>query len=663
MAGIGIRAIRDTAGRFALFLLLLTAALAARAAERDWTLLVYLDGDNNLEPFALSDLEEMEAGHPGEGVEVLVLVDRAEGFTADWDDWTGARLYRIRPDRSLGLASELLEDYGEINMGDPAVLEAFVRDGLARFPAERTGLVFWNHGGGWSNLVNDDAAPGSPSGHDHLTLEELRSATRAGLDAVGATRLDLIGFDMCLMGQLETIEAVGGLGRFLVASQAIEPGDGWPWNRVVALLDGDLSTRDVATGTVDAFDAFYRARNEPVTTLAAYDLEAAPAVLEALDTVAGRLVRRADENWREVVRGLFYAESYNELGDVKRGRNALQSVDLRHALANVAEADQGLARDGDYRSLQAALDRLVLTSRNSAQHRLSSGVAIYAPFRADLYNPDYGATGLGAGNAWGRLLGAVHGAQASAPSVLEISSIQLWNDYRGQQVPDIVQLGQDGFLTQVRARNALRALWWLGERDAEGGLLLFDKDAGTFGGSSDFERTERPSRMEAVQAYAVPDGESEIYSRYDGTRLVVSNGRETGLATLDHSDIEARENGLYFVEVIYEHPDDGRYEGTLRFNWLWEADSLVLALPQQDGRFAYRSISPRPDAQIHLLADRYGRDGALRKIVSSTLTWGEGLSLTLELVEPGAYAALIGLEDLGGRSTFELREFDVSPRN
>jgi hypothetical protein len=51
------------------------------AAERDWTLLVYIDGDNNLEPFALLDLNEMEAAYPGQNLEVLVLLDRAEGYS------------------------------------------------------------------------------------------------------------------------------------------------------------------------------------------------------------------------------------------------------------------------------------------------------------------------------------------------------------------------------------------------------------------------------------------------------------------------------------------------------------------------------------------------------------------------------------------------------
>ncbi|MGB2825071.1 MAG: clostripain-related cysteine peptidase, partial [Thermoplasmata archaeon] len=43
--------------------------------DAEWTVMVYLDGDNNLEPYGLSDLAEMEAVGSVDGVNVIVLMD------------------------------------------------------------------------------------------------------------------------------------------------------------------------------------------------------------------------------------------------------------------------------------------------------------------------------------------------------------------------------------------------------------------------------------------------------------------------------------------------------------------------------------------------------------------------------------------------------------
>lgn len=632
------------------------------AAERDWTLFVYIDGDNNLEPFALLDLNEMEAAYPGQNLEVLVLLDRAEGYSKDLGDWTGTRLYRVRRDATNELGSELLQELPEANMGDPATLRQFLVDGIRAYPARHYGLILWDHGGGWSNHVNDEAAPGAADDYDYLTLAELRGAVEQALQATAVARLDLVGFDMCLMGQLEVAYELAEVARFMVASQALEPGDGWPYDRVLPLFTAGQPTPAIATGIVDAFDDFYRARNEAVTTLAAYDLAQAEAAVGALDTFLGDLQGRLPALWRELVRSLFFAESYNDIGDYKRGANALQSIDLRHALATLAASQPGMADSASFRGLGAALDRLVLASRNSPRHRASRGVAIYAPYRGDLLNGDYAATRFGTRSRWLPTLQALHGQQASSPGELQIHAVTTWSGTRDQAVDDVIQLGQDGFLYDFTTRNALRTLAWRGMPDAEGRLILFHKSTFSYHQEAQFARVEARDKQSALAGFTVPDGRNGLFDRYDGSQLVVTNGRDTALGMVDESDIEARENGFYYVAVIYEHPADGKYSGTLRFNWLWQADNLTLALPNKDGSYSYVSASPKPEAKIHLLADSYNRKGELEQVVTGTLPWGDGLRLSLTVLEPGTYSNIFGLEDLSGNTAFKRHDFRLSPR-
>ena len=147
----------------------------AKAAPgvREWTIIAYVDGDNNLERYLLADVKEMEQGCPDAGVDVILLIDRSKGFTKAFGDWTGARVYRLGKSKADdALSSELLHDAGELNMGDPKVLEDFIRETIRKYPSRKVALFLSDHGSGWINMANDDDAPGAAGNTDEITLAE-----------------------------------------------------------------------------------------------------------------------------------------------------------------------------------------------------------------------------------------------------------------------------------------------------------------------------------------------------------------------------------------------------------------------------------------------------------------------------------------------------------
>ena len=92
-----------------------------------WTILIYMDGDNDLESYVMHDLNELEASMLTPDVRVLVLADRAEGYVTEDGDWTTARRYEIVPDADLDVvASPVIEDLGEVDMADPQTLGDFI---------------------------------------------------------------------------------------------------------------------------------------------------------------------------------------------------------------------------------------------------------------------------------------------------------------------------------------------------------------------------------------------------------------------------------------------------------------------------------------------------------------------------------------------------------
>ncbi|MBN2353072.1 MAG: DUF1080 domain-containing protein [Spirochaetales bacterium] len=260
-----------------------------QAAANSTVIMAYVDGDNNLDPYAVDDVNEMEAvSLAGTGIKIIALVDRLSG------DWTNTRLYEINHDPAgynSTLVSTRLSGMGltatgneELNMGSQTTLSDFIDFCKANYPADNYALVLWNHGGGWRNrslaatlkaVCWDDT-----NGGDSLYMSEVRGAT-------AGKGLSLIGFDACLMGMIEVAYELRDNARIMVASEETEPGDGWDY---VALLtqykSSDKSMNALANAIVASYGNFYSSAS---ATLAAVDLTQMGGLLSAVNTFAANL--------------------------------------------------------------------------------------------------------------------------------------------------------------------------------------------------------------------------------------------------------------------------------------------------------------------------------------------------------------------------------------
>lgn len=91
-----------------------------------WNFLIYMDGDNNLEKFAIQDFNEMEMAGSSDEVNVLVLFDRAPGWDCSNGDWTNTHLYRVLKDTDPHLInSEYLLDLGEKDISDSGDISSY----------------------------------------------------------------------------------------------------------------------------------------------------------------------------------------------------------------------------------------------------------------------------------------------------------------------------------------------------------------------------------------------------------------------------------------------------------------------------------------------------------------------------------------------------------
>lgn len=637
--------------------------------NRDWTILIYLDGDNNLEPFALADLNELEAGMPERGVEIIVLIDRAEGYDESEGDWKDARIYRVTRDRDPArIASTVLSNPGELNMGDPATLASFIEAGLKTFPARRHALVMWNHGGGWSLLASDDMAPGAPGDHDGLTIVQCGQGIRDGLAAAGVEQFDLIGFDMCLMAQLETAVELMGSARVMVASQAVEPGDGWPYTPILEQFGkGTLGTTRIATEIVNAYGDFYKRRGDAFTTQSAVDLEALPDVLTALDAVLAKVEPTLDASWVAMSRSLFFAESYAAKSEIRNGIHALASIDLLDSLRRLRHHTTNFAGEQEFASLIEAMDKYVLASETSALHHRSNGVALYAPVRESLFNPAYLETRFARESRWVGLLSRLHETQKQNSAPPTIGDARLVHNDTGAVETAAPVLGGVSVRFNVEGNNILWTQALSGQYDAERkGIHVFNKwlvvDPEFYAKVLRGEKEVGSDSLLLIMP-EYKDGRNELTQELQGLRYAVSNGKDASYATIDRSDISDRTHVQ--VPIVFEHSAVGRYGGTLYFDIrTWEVVAVVLEVQQPDGSMAYQQLREVPaDAQITLLNEFIHEDGQFEYVASGTIPWNQGLSLMLGLDSPGEYYVAFTAETIAGDAATQFFSYKIDPND
>ena len=213
-----------------------------QAEPGTYTILVYLNG-SDLESKggnASRDLVEMMAVGSTDKVKVLVQT----GGTSEWYipeiDSRQNQRWLVNND-----SMEKLEDVGKVNMGNPQTLYDFLVWGMQNYPAEKISLVCWNHGAGsiWGYAV-DELHQG-----DSLLLNELKSAVAEAYQSTGK-KLNIIGFDACLMATLETASMLSPYADYLIASEESEPAHGWDYTSIFKAVTSDSQISEEKLGKV-----------------------------------------------------------------------------------------------------------------------------------------------------------------------------------------------------------------------------------------------------------------------------------------------------------------------------------------------------------------------------------------------------------------------------
>ena len=639
----------NTYKRIAALLLSLLTALTLTACgggsepsadSGSWAIYWYLCG-SDLESdggFATGDLSElMEADLP-ENVTVVIETGGALEWQNELVD--GSVLQRYVYD-SEGLT--LVDEQPSASMGESGTLEDFLRFARENYPADRTAVVFWNHGGG--SVAG--AAFDEVYGYDALTLSEMYAAFSAVWEPDTEDQpLELVGFDTCLMATVDTAYTFCDLSRYLVASEETEPANGWYYSRWLQALADDPSMDGAALGRVIC-DAYYEGCEDVGTeenaTLSVTDLSRLAPLLDAYEAFGAQALAAAAEDPGFLSRFRREADLSENYGGNTREQGYTNMVDMG-AIARRTVGELPAARD-----VLDALESCVLYRVSGKYRSEATGLSCYYSYNNDIADLN-GYITEGAGAAFKYLY-----------------AYQLTGGLDADGMAYLAQLGLDS-LPQLPSLSAMR---W------DNAPLTLDDD----GYSSLTLGPEADSVLAGIgfSLYRVDEDSDAVLLL--GTDNDITADWENGVFTDNFRGVWGSIDGcLVYMELSYEGEDYNLYSVPVLLNG--EAYNLQVVYDFNDE--AWSILGARQGIDDSGMADKELRklqsgdelttiwymaslsdDSDFEAYEAETLTVTEGTAFTEMDLPDGEYMLLFEFWDTQGNSgtsqavTFEVDRDDI----
>jgi hypothetical protein len=255
-----------------------SSSAASGPRQDNWTVALYIAGDNNLEvAWDMYTLDALLALPSSKRVNVVAMVDLLSTDTIELLEFSGDT-YTV------------VQTYEDMDTGDGNNFRFFLDEIETMYPAENTCIIPWDHGGSWIGFCSDDNYERSI-----ITMEEFSTAlTEAALP------IDILAFDACLMSSVEVAyeASLSDMVTYMVASEMSIPFDGFPYDLMFTPLmeDPTATPEELCEMMLAGWDGYYhygRMVNLVVTDVEAFG-DALPVFQELSDALLAGLESNRD---------------------------------------------------------------------------------------------------------------------------------------------------------------------------------------------------------------------------------------------------------------------------------------------------------------------------------------------------------------------------------
>jgi hypothetical protein len=394
--------------------------------------MVFMNGDNNLEDDLIDDFVEMAKVANSSRVNIVVQLDRLSG-EGGFGDWTHTLRFKLRKDLKPFPQNAIEGFCTESDMGDPKTLSQFVSWAKGAYPAKRYMLIISDHGDGWRFIHSASLRNSSPraiaarkadlaSAAVQMRLSETESIPHVPFDqtidapyrsisedqtdgnrlfmrevqealesvVTAGEKLDVLGFDACLMEMVENGFAMRRVADVMVGSEELEPDAGWQYNDwLQPLVDNPSMDAETLSGVlVRSYEKTYTLKTpNPTTTLSAINLS--QGKMEQLARSISALSRE-----------LIVSLSHSELPNILAARDdctpfdpgsAYHGIDLYRFCEQLSQKTKRRSLREKAKVVMRIIRRVVI-ARYAGSGRQgvfgSHGIAIYFPFNKTLFLDD-----------------------------------------------------------------------------------------------------------------------------------------------------------------------------------------------------------------------------------------------------------------------------------
>ncbi len=550
-----------------------------------WTFLVYMVADNDLEPFALMDLEEMMVVGTRAGFNIAVQIDRAEDFSdagvGGLGDFTSTKRLLVN-EGSLTQVSDL----GELNHGQSARLSDFIVWGAQTYPADKLAVILWDHGSAWPGFGADFS-----DNYDALTMAETALGLEVALSTLGRTSINLLGFDACLMGALETGLALRQYAEYLLGSEELEPGHGWDY-RALEPLSGTSTATALGQALITGFAAQAEAENtDDNITLSLVDLYNLKAVERALHAMDNALV--ADNSVTPAV--VRARDAALEFGRDPSGAASANMLDLGNIASAIASTVPTLQASAN--QLVAAIQAAVLAKTSGRTTATATGIAVYWPPYRSAYKASYDS--LPGVFAWRNFLETAQGAEHVGGDVVP----------RFTAAPVLVEVASGG--------NA-----YLYGAQLEAGTEVNVVESGLYYGVAQGENI-----FVLGDSFGVLDTDRYVIGAWDGYALTVTQGANTVFGYLSFQEA-GDGTTLAAIPFYYQRPGESTASSAI-YIVTYDTNNV----PQQSTLYqyseaGYSELTPEVGSALYAVQGLLG-DNSIEFILVDTVAFDPTQSFTL----------------------------------
>ena len=363
----GIDAINNATGRSA------CAVNAVSGSKPKWTVLIYMNAANNLQPDSLTNIAQMALVGSNANLNIVVQWKQSNCATCGSPSFNETRRYKIgahsgadvqaiQAGDTTVLNGDLLAPPGapyyntvtkQVDMGDYRVLQDFVNWGTQTYPADNLAVLIWNHGAGWkpTRIAGGKKSPTFRAlSEDDESNNEIKTEQIPLALAAARQPIDAFILDCSLMQMIEVAYEVRNSARVMVGSEESPPGAGYPYNLwMTPLKNGTLGDPcGLGSNIVDNFVTYYRnTSNFNNITQSVIDLSKMQTLANSLDAFGTqlRLYKSAEAtalaNARNNVQRYDYADNKDLVQYADLVLNTVTAAPVKTAATNLLNALRG----------------------------------------------------------------------------------------------------------------------------------------------------------------------------------------------------------------------------------------------------------------------------------------------------------------------------------